>query len=110
MPKATTYTVIWIDTKGESKLDYETFEDLGGVTTRIIALDSQSAQYAVICGTIVEAYIDRSPRVTIGAAAPVEKKTRARRRTKAEMEAARLEKALEKKAKANGHDEAAVAK
>jgi carbamoylphosphate synthase large subunit len=109
MSKATTWTVIWIDATSKKTidpskpvLDYETFTDLKSLEARVISLSSQSIQYTVVTGDILEVSIDTSPRVTIGATPTPAKKERARRRTKAEMAADALAKAEAKKAKANG--------
>lgn len=91
MPKSTQFTVIWIDNDKKNLgqvpvLDYETFSDQSSLEARVISLSSQSIAYTVVTGDILEVAIDTSPRVTIGAAAPVEKKKRVRR-TKAQIEA-----------------------
>jgi hypothetical protein len=101
MSKATTYTVLWIDDKG--------MKPSGGKPTRVISLSSQSIQYTVVTGDILEVSIDTSPRVTIGGTPTPDKKERARRRTRAEMAADALAKADAKKAKANGSTAVAVA-
>lgn len=107
MTKAMTYTVIWIDSDkknlgGVAVLDYETFTDLKSLEARVISLSSQSIQYTVVTGDILEVSIDTSPRVTIGGTPTPAKKERARRRTRAEMAADALAKTDAKKAKANG--------
>jgi hypothetical protein len=115
MSKATTYTVLWLDDKGmkpsggKPTLDYETFADLKSLEARVISLSSQSIQYTVVTGDILEVSIDTSPRVTIGGTPTPDKKERARRRTRAEMAADALAKADAKKAKANGSTAVAVA-
>lgn len=85
------WTVMWIDTKGDKPvLDHEVIADRASLEIRIIALTSTHAEYCVIDGDIVTVTVDTSPRISFGAPKPMApKKPRAKRRTKAEIEAAK---------------------
>lgn len=101
-----TYTVFSIE---DSRLVYDSFDDQKSLEARCIALESEGAKFLVCAGDIVTVTIDRSPRITIGepvAEAPV--KAKRKRRSKAEMAAARAAGEVKPK-KANGHDGEVVA-
>jgi hypothetical protein len=97
-----TYTVFSIE---DSRLVYDSFDDQRSLEARCIALESEGAKFLVCAGDLVTVTIDRSPRITIGepvVEAPV-KKPRRKRRTRAEMEAARAAGEAKPK-KTNGAD------
>lgn len=88
MTKATTWTAIWIDigktaaSQSKPVLDYQRFDNLKDLELKVISLSSQSTQYTVVTGDILEVSIDTSPRVTIGGTPTPAKKTRATRSDK----------------------------